>query len=87
MDLIYNKEISMKEALCGFVLEFPHLSSKKLTLNTKNNPYIITPGYKHIAREYGMIRKNIRGNLYIVFTVKFPAQLDTEQREALEKIL
>lgn len=87
MDLIYNKEISMKEALCGFVLEFPHLSSKKLTLNTKNNPYIITPGYKHIAREYGMIRKNIRGNLYIVFTIKFPSQLDAAQREALEKIL
>jgi DnaJ-class molecular chaperone len=87
MDLIHKKEISLKEALCGTSVEFQHLNGKKLTLNTKNNPYIITPGYRHTAREYGMVRNNIRGNLYIIFSIKFPSNLNDEQRETLEKIL
>lgn len=87
MDLIYKKEITLKEALCGTVVEFHHLSGKKLTLNTKNNPYIITPDYRHTAREYGMTRNNLRGNLFIVFTIKFPTDLNPEQREEIEKIL
>jgi len=87
MDLLYKKDITLKEALCGTVVEFQHLSGKKLTLNTKNNPYIITPGYRHTAREYGMTRNNLRGNLFIVFTIKFPSNLSPEQREGIEKIL
>lgn len=87
MDLIHKKEISLKEALCGTAVEFQHLNGKKLTLNTKNNPYVITPGYRHTAREYGMVRNNIRGNLYIIFSIKFPSNLNDEQRETLEKIL
>ena len=87
MDLIYKKDITLKEALCGTVVEFQHLSGKKLTLNTINNPYIITPGYRHAAREYGMTRNNLRGNLFIVFTIKFPSNLNPEQREGIEKIL
>lgn len=87
MDLIYKREITLKEALCGTVVEFQHLSGKKLTLNTKNNPYIITPGYRHTAREYGMTRNNLRGNLFIMFTIKFPSDLNPEQREGIENIL
>lgn len=87
MDLIYKKDITLKEALCGTVVELQHLSGKKLTLNTKNNPYIITPGYRHTAREYGMIRNNLRGNLFILFSIKFPSDLNEEQREGIEKIL
>jgi|UniRef100_A0A6C0IJ40 DnaJ-class molecular chaperone len=87
MDLVYKKDITLKEALCGFVLEFFHINGKKLTLNTNNNPYIITQGYRHTAREYGMVRNNIRGNLYIAFTVTFPSSLNDEQRETLDKIL
>ena len=87
MDLIHKKEISLKEALCGTAVEFQHLNGKKLTLNTKNNPYIITPGYRHTAREYGMVRNNLRGNLYIIFSIKFPSNLNDEQRETLNKIL
>lgn len=87
MDLLCNKEITLKEALCGTVVELQHLNGKKLTLNTKNNPYIITPGYRHTAREYGMVRNNVRGNLFITFTIKFPANLNEEQREMLEKTL
>ena len=87
MDLLYKKELTLKEALCGFVLEFIHINGKKLTLNTHNNPYVIKPGYKHTAREYGMVRNNIHGNLYIVFTIKFPSELNVEQRDTLDKIL
>ena len=87
LDLTYKKEISLKEALCGTVVEFQHLNGKKLTLNTKKDSYIITPEYKHTAREYGMIRNNIRGNLYIIFSIKFPSNINDEQREILEKTL
>lgn len=87
MDLLCNKEISLKEALCGTVVELQHLNGKKLTLNTKNNPYIINPGYRHTTREYGMVRNNIRGNLFITFTINFPSNLNEEQRGILEKTL
>lgn len=87
MDLVCNREISLKEALCGTVVELQHLNGKKLTLNTKNNPYIIHPGYRHTAREYGMVRNNLRGNLFITFTIKFPSSLNEEQRGILEKTL
>ena len=87
MDLVCKREITLKESLCGACIEIQHVNGKKLTLNTKNNPYIITPGYRHTAREYGMIRNNIHGNMYIEFAIKFPSNINDEQRELLEKAL
>ena len=44
LDLIINKKISLKEALCGFNFEFKHLNSLTYQLNNEGN--IIHQNYK-----------------------------------------
>jgi DnaJ-class molecular chaperone len=88
MDLLFTKQITLKEALCGFAFDVTHLNGKLLALNNKTNPTIIKPNYKKIVAGLGMINEagNI-GNLIIEFDVKFPDSLTLEQIEGLNNIL
>jgi DnaJ family protein B protein 4 len=89
-DLIYQKKLSLKEALCGFSLEIKHLNGKLLTMNNLNNiahPTIIKPGYKKVVQNMGMIRNMQYGNLFIEFEIEFPDKLSNEQLIALKHIL
>ena len=45
LDIILKRSITLKEALCGFVLEFVFLNGKKMAINNKENYSIIKPGY------------------------------------------
>ena len=63
LDLIYDKTISLKDALCGFTFEFIHVSGKKLSMNNTNPITIITPGYKQVVQGYGMKRDTHVGNI------------------------
>lgn len=87
MDLYCKKEISLKEALCGFSFEIIHLNGKCLRINNDNQPQIIFPGYIREIPEYGMVRGEKTGNLFIEFSVKFPTEIDESQRESLKTIL
>jgi DnaJ family protein B protein 4 len=86
-DLIYNKKISLKEALCGFVFEVNHLNGKRLALNNVNNPTVIKPNFKKLVPGMGMTRENSTGNLIIEFEVDFPDSLTAEQISKLNEIL
>jgi DnaJ-class molecular chaperone len=86
LDLILNKTISLKEALCGFVFDMNFLDGRIFKLNnTMGN--IITHNYNKVIPGLGMKRDDHMGNLLINFTVVFPEKLTTEQMEALQKIL
>ena len=86
LDLIIEKRISLKEALCGFSFEIKHLNGKSYTLN--NNPgNIIPPEYKKILPNMGLSRETHQGNLIITFHVVFPEKLTNEQIEKLLAIL
>lgn len=87
MDLIYKKQLSLKEALTGFSVEIPHISGKLLALNNKTNSTIIHPNYKKVIPGLGMARDANKGNLIIEFDVSFPSSLTPEQITALEQIL
>jgi len=87
IDLIYNKKISIKEALCGFVFEINHLSGKRLALNNTNNPTVIKPNFKKVVPNMGMNRENNVGNMIIEFDVEFPDSLTSEQIEGLKNVL
>jgi DnaJ family protein A protein 2 len=87
LDLIYNKKITLKEALCGFVFEINHLSGKRLALNNMNNPSVIKPNFKKVVSGLGMSRDNSTGNMIIEFEVEFPDSLTTEQIEGLKTVL
>jgi DnaJ-class molecular chaperone len=87
LDLIYNKKISLKEALCGFVFEINHLNGKRLALNNMNNPTVIRPGFKRVVNGMGMNREHSVGNLIIEFEVEFPDSLTNEQIEGLRNTM
>jgi DnaJ-class molecular chaperone len=87
LDLIYNKKITLKEALCGFSFEMIHLNGKRLCLNNTNNPTVIKPNYKKIVPNMGMIRDGSSGNMMIDFEISFPDSLTPEQIASLSEIL
>ena len=88
MDLIYNKTLTLKEALCGFSLEIPHLSSKMLRINHSATSHVIKPKEKKTIPGYGMVKNGQNtGNLIIEFDVSFPDKLTDEQIQQLINIL
>jgi len=87
LDLIYRKNISLKEALCGFSFDIQHLNGKVLSMNNQNSRTVIKPGYKKVIPSLGMQRENSTGNLILEFVVDFPEQLSSEQITELQDIL
>jgi DnaJ-class molecular chaperone len=87
LDLIYNKKISLKEALCGFVFEINHLNGKRLSLNNTNNPTVIKPNFRKTIQNMGITRENSTGNMIIEFEVEFPDSFTSEQIEGLRNTL
>jgi DnaJ-class molecular chaperone len=87
MDLIYKKQITLKEALTGFSFDLVHVNGKTLCLNNKTNRTIIAPHYKKVIPGLGMVRDGNTGNLIIEFDVAFPESLTIEQMDAIANIL
>ena len=85
LDLIYEKTISVKEALCGFTFELKYITGKVYTINN-NSGNIISHGYRKIIPNMGFSREQHTGNLIIIFNVKFPEKLTEEAMEQLKKI-
>jgi len=86
LDLIYGKSLSLKEALCGFTFEIPHLNGKTLCMNNNTNHTIIKPGFRKTIPNMGMQRDDRRGALIIEFEIQFPESLTPEQIEVLNEV-
>ena len=85
LDLIYEKTITVKEALCGFTFELKYITGKVYTINN-NSGNIISHGYRKIIPNMGFTREQHMGNLIIIFNVKFPEKLTEETMDQLKKI-
>jgi len=86
LDLIYKKEITLKESLCGFIFIVDHINKKKYTI--KNDGInIIKPGQEQIIPNLGITRDNYIGNLVINFSIIYPDELSLEQKKKLKEIL
>jgi curved DNA-binding protein len=81
-DLYLKKQITLKEALCGFQFQFVHLNGKTMGMN--NTTTIIFSGAKKNINGLGM---TAAGSLIVEFDVVFPTELSSLQREALTNIL
>ncbi len=81
-DLYYKKQLTLKEALCGFNFQFTHLNGKAMVMN--NTTTIIFNGAKKNINGLGM---TAAGSLIVEFDVVFPTELSSQQREALMNIL
>jgi DnaJ-class molecular chaperone len=86
LDLILEKTITLKEALCGFSFELNYVNGKSYTLNN-NKGSIVPPEYKKVYPDMGLKRGEHKGNMIINFHVEFPEKLTIEQIEALINIL
>jgi DnaJ-class molecular chaperone len=85
LDLILQKTISIKEALCGFTFDLKYITGKTYTINN-NAGNIIPNGYKKVIPNMGFSRDEHIGNLIIVFDVKFPEKLSDPIIDALKAI-
>ena len=86
LDLIYEKKISLKEALCGVQFELKYLNGKVYTIQN-NHGNIISPGYRKIIPQMGIKRESDVGNLIIVFHVDFPVSLSEDKVALLRDAL
>lgn len=86
LDLIYEKKISLKDALCGFSFEIKYINGKMYTLNNTSGN-IVCPGYKKIIPNMGLTRDQVTGNLIIIFHIDFPEKLTEEQINKLKSVL
>jgi DnaJ-class molecular chaperone len=87
LDIIFNKKISLKEALCGFITEFIYLNGKTFSLNNKDNYTVIKPGFNRVIPNMGMKRENNVGSLIIKFEIEFPDKLDDTTRQSISELL
>ena len=86
LDLVLEKNITLKDALCGFSFEITYINGKSYTLN--NNPgNIIPPGFRKIIPNLGLERDEHKGNMVIVFNVQFPEKLTEEQMKKIRDAL
>ena len=86
LNLHMEKEITLKESLCGFEFIINHVSGKQLRfIGEPGLP--IKDGLVRAISGFGMEREQNKGNLCIKFTVKYPDKLSTEQVTSLRSIL
>jgi DnaJ-class molecular chaperone len=86
LDLVLEKNITLKDALCGFTFDIKYLNGKNYTLNN-NKGNIIPPEYKKLYPGMGLVRGEHKGNMIIHFHIEFPVNLTEEQITKLEEIL
>jgi len=87
VDLIYNKLISLKEALTGLEMDIDHINGKKYKVDTVKNFCIINDNTNTNLPNLGMTRENITGKLIINFKVEFPKTISMEDRDKLKDCL
>jgi DnaJ-class molecular chaperone len=86
LDLILEKKIKLKDALCGFTFELKYINGKSYTINN-NIGNIIPPNHRKIINNMGFTREGCTGNLIIVFDIEFPEKLTTETINVLKDLL
>ncbi|KAH9613960.1 hypothetical protein KSS87_001967 [Heliosperma pusillum] len=86
-DLIFNKKISLVEALTGKTLNLTTLDGRNLTIEVSD---VVKPGHEVVISGEGMpISKGpkTKGNLRIKFDVKFPSRLSVDQKADIKRAL
>jgi DnaJ-class molecular chaperone len=85
LDLLFNKTITVKEALCGFNFELKYITGKTYTI-TNNSGNIISNGYNKIIPNMGFSREQHVGNLIIQFSIKFPEKISDDVMATLKEL-
>lgn len=86
LDLIYKKNLTFKESLCGFLFDLDFIDGNNFQLCNKKGNIIVSNTTK-IIPGMGMKRNNKIGNLIIKFIVENKSKLPINVVEMLEKVL
>ena len=86
LDLIYNKFLTLNEALCGFSFLLEHINGKSYKIN-HNGEYIIQPNHTKEIPNLGFVRNSNTGKLIIKFNIHFPNNLSLEKRKQISDII
>ena len=86
LNLVFKKNISLKEALCGFKFNIKYFNDKIFTIDNQNGR-VIEPESKKIVKGMGLERGNHKGDLVIMFNVTFPSEITDDQRNILKDVL
>lgn len=88
LDLIYTKNITFKESLCGFSFTLNHINNKSYKFNNESTVIFNNNNSNNkVINGLGLIREGYTGNLIIKFNIIYPERLTTEQIERLREIL
>lgn len=88
-NLVYKKEISLTDALCGFKFSVRQLDGRDLIVSNPGGS-VITPGEVKSIPNEGMPtwkRPDERGYMFIDFSVAFPKFISPEQSNALQNVI
>jgi DnaJ-class molecular chaperone len=85
LDLVLEKNITLKEALCGFSFEITYINGKSYTLNN-NAGNIIPHGFRKVISNMGLERDQHKGNMVVEFNVQFPEKLSESVITSLKNI-
>lgn len=86
LDLWIDKQISLKESLCGFSFELKYINNKVYTINNQAGN-VIPPEYQKIIPNMGLTRGSHTGNLIILFHVDFPTNMNSDKIAILSSVL
>jgi DnaJ-class molecular chaperone len=86
LDLIYERHISLKEALCGFSFPLQYINGKTYTINNKRGN-IVPHDFTKTIPKMGVSREGHKGQLIIHFKVNFPTSLTETQMDTLSTLL
>ena len=86
LDLYMDKNISLKESLCGFSFDLKYINGKVYTINNQAGN-VIPAEYQKVISDMGLSRDGHTGNLIIIFHVEFPEKILIDKIELLKTIL
>lgn len=90
-DLAMKKQITLKEALCGFEFKIKHVSGSTLKIKSKENE-IVSPDQIKRVDGWGLPQRGgfgTKGHLYIKFDILFPVpkSVSDDQKKGLSRAL
>lgn len=86
LDLIYTKQITLCDALCGFEFEVPFITGERKKF-VKQKGSTIQPNFSKSIPKMGMKRDGHVGDLVLKFCIVFPEKLDVETIDSLKLLL
>lgn len=82
----YSSDLTLKESLTGFSLDFEHPAGKIYNISSKES--VVPHGHNHVIPGAGLVTEGgLYGDFVLVFNVVFPTMLNGSARDAIREAL